>query len=255
MVSLRDPELYVPNLHWNVVRSRIHEYWDARSAPHISIMAKTRAGKSYLIRHGILPLARYDRVLIIDVKHNDETLMGLGKPVTRMPTKMRSWKSAIREEEPEENWYRLLPPKGVRNAARARGIVGEAFERVMREGDWIVVIDELRAVTDPAHPGLHLKPFYEEFILRGGSNGIATISASQEPRWCPGCFYTQSNAMFFSRIEDQAAQKRLTEVGSQKQLMEHVQSIQNRWWLYMDDYDETGERFWARTTVKRSWHR
>jgi hypothetical protein len=217
-------------------------------------MAQTRAGKSFLVRHGLLPLCKWDRVLIIDVKGNDRTLNGLGKPVREIPGRLHSMKQLLRDKKPEDNWFRLITYKGPKNVEQARDQVSEAFERVMREGDWVVIIDELRAITDPQSPGLHLKPYYEEFILRGGSNGVATVSCSQEPRWCPGSFYTQSNFFFFSRIEDDAAQKRLSEVGSAKALMPHITSIARRWWLYMDNMNDTGERFWAKTTVNPGWH-
>jgi hypothetical protein len=250
-MAIVTPQLVIPEMGWPVVQSRVNQFWAARDAPHISIMAQTRAGKSYLVRHGLLPLCKWDRVLIIDVKGNDRTLNGLGKPVREIPGRLHSMKQLLRDKKPEDNWFRLITYKGPKNVQQARDQVSEAFERVMHEGDWVVIIDELRAITDPQSPGLHLKPYYEEFILRGGSNGVATVSCSQEPRWCPGSFYTQSNFFFFSRIEDDAAQKRLSEVGSAKALMPHITSIARRWWLYMDNMNDTGERFWAKTTVKR----
>lgn len=249
MPRLDVPELVVPDLSWPMVQSRINQYWVAREAPHISVMAKTRTGKSYLVRHGLLPLCKNDRVLIIDVKGNDPTLAGLGQPVREIPGRLHSMRQLVRGRKPEDNWFRLVTYKGPKNREAAREQVTKAFERVIDEGDWVVVIDELRAVTDPQSPGLHLKPYYEEFILRGGSNGVATISCSQEPRWCPGSFYTQSNFYFFSRIEDEAAQKRISEVGSMKALLPHIQKIKRRHWLYMDDMEDSGDRFWARTMV------
>jgi hypothetical protein len=212
-------------------------------------MAQTRAGKSYLVRHGLLPLCRNDRVLFIDVKGNDPTLAGLGNPVAKIPSKLGGLKGLLRKPEPEEHWYRLRVHKGPRNREAARAQVTEAFERVLREGDWVVILDELRAITDPQYPGLHLKPYYEEFILRGGSNGISTVSCSQEPRWCPGAFYTQQNFTFLSRLEDLASQKRLSEIGSTRQLVPHVTKIARHNWLYMDNMDDSGDRFWARTKV------
>ena len=238
--------LTIPDLHWYAVRNRINMYWEAREAPHISIMGQTRSGKSYLVRHGILPLCRWDRVLIIDVKGDDKTLTGLGHPVRKLPGFTHGMKRLIREDRPGDNWFRLITHD---DFAAAREQVGEAFERVYHEGDWVVVIDELRAITDPRAPGLALKDHWERFILRGGSRGIATVNLSQEPRWCPGSFYTQSNFYLFSRLEDEAAHKRLSEIGSAKGLLPHITTIPRRWWLYMDNMDDSGDRFWARTTV------
>ena len=249
-VSALTDSLPILDMPWPDIRARVNEFWVAREAPHISIMAQTRAGKSYLVTRGLLPLCQNDRVLIIDSKGNDPTLAGFGKPVREIPNKVRtSWKSAWAKPEPRNHWFRLVMYKGPQNAAHARDQVRRAFDRIFSEGDWVVFIDELRTITDPQYPGLHLKPYYEEMILRGGSNGIASGSLSQEPRWCPGCFYTQSNFYFFSRIEDDASQKRLAEVGSSKQLGPELKRIPRHNWLYMDNMDDTGDRFWARTKV------
>lgn len=241
----------IPDVDWSVVESRLSEYWHALEAPHMSIMAATRSGKSFLVTRGIMPLVRNDRVLFIDAKGGkDKTTRTWGKPITALPNKFyRSWRSIIHGPEPEEHWYRMVIHSGPKNAARAQDQVRRAFDQILDEGDWILVFDELRVITDPSYPGLHLKNYYEEFILRGGSRGIATISLSQEPRWCPGAFYTQSNFYFFSRMEDEATHKRLAEVGSSKILLPHIQKIPRHRFLYMDNMDESGDRFWAKTKV------
>lgn len=245
------PEIDVPDLDWGVIQARVGEHWVARDAPHISIMAQTRSGKSFLVTRGLMPLCRNDRVLFVDVKGNDPTTRTWGRPVTQIPGRyFRSFRQIIRGPEPEEHWYRLVVHRGPQNVLKARDQVRRVFDQILDEGDWIIVLDELRAVTDPSSPGLHLKPYYEEFILRGGSRGIATISCSQEPRWCPGAFYTQSNFYFFSKIEDEATHKRLAEVGSTKSMIPHIQSIPRRQFLYMDNMDDDGTRFWAKTKVK-----
>jgi hypothetical protein len=242
--------LHIPTQRWEVVQSRLNQYWTAREAPHISIMAQTRAGKSYLVTRGIMPLCRNDRVLMIDVKGNDRTTSGWGKPVRELPTKAtQSIHQLWRGPKPEDHWFRLVTYAGPQNTERSRDQVRRALDRVLSEGDWVVYIDELRAVTDPSSPGLHLKPYYEEIILRGGSKGIASISLSQEPRWCPGAFYTQSNFYFFSRLEDEQTHKRISEVGSAKQLIPHIRTVPRRTWLYMDNMDDLGDRYWAKTTV------
>jgi hypothetical protein len=33
-------------------------------------------------------------------------------------------------------------------------------------------------------------------------------------------------------------------------LMPHITSIARRWWLYMDNMSDSGDRFWAKTTVR-----
>ena len=204
-VAVRET-LTIPQVDWLTIRGRINRYWEAREAPHISIMAQTRAGKTYLVRHGLLPLTKWDRVLILDFKGDDPTMRGLGRPVREIPGKLRSLAQLTRDKEPGENWFRLVAHK---NFDEARDQIGTALERVYDEGDWVVVTDELRALTDTQPPGLRLRWLWERMILRGGSRGLATVNLSQEPRWCPGSFYTQSNFYFFSRLEDEATHKRI----------------------------------------------
>jgi hypothetical protein len=212
----------------------------------MTIMGQTRSGKSYLVRHGILPLCKWDRVLILDAKGDDPTLQGLGKPVSRIPVFMRGMKRLMREDRPRDNWYRL---KIVRGWEAAHDQVGEALERVYREGDWIVVVDELRHLVDTRPPGIKLRDPWEELMMRGGSRGICMVNLSQEPRWLPSTFYTQGSFYWFSRLEDERVQSRICEVGSSKALLPHLQSIPKRKWIMMDNLDD--DRFFARTMVTR----
>lgn len=248
MPTVTEPTLTIPTVEWSVIRGRLQEFWDAREAPHISILAQTRAGKSFLVRHGIFPLCRWDRALIIDVKGDDPTLAGWGKPVREIPGRMHSMKRLIREDRPEDNWFRLIVHD---DWVTARDQVGEALSRVYDEGDWVVYTDELRAIVEPSEPGLRLRGLWERMVLRGGSRGIASVNASQEPKWCPSSFYTQSNFYAFSRIEDDLAHKRLAEIGSAKQIIPHVKVIPRRRWLWMDNVDVSGDRYWANTKVVR----
>ena len=238
-------ELVIPDVPWPVIRSRLQRHWVIRDAPHHSVMGQTRSGKSYLMRYGILDVCRYERVIIIDCKGDDATLSGLGKVVTRFPSKgLRSIKQLREDDDPYGNWYRLVISL---DWAVARDQVGEALTRVMQEGDWIVVIDELRVITDTREPGLNLAPQWEAIILRGGGKGVGAVNLTQEPRWVRGSFYTQGSFYWFSRVEDEAAQKRIGEIGSSRSLMEKLITIPRRRWIYMDNLED--DRFWGLTQV------
>jgi hypothetical protein len=211
----------------------------------MSIMGQTRSGKSYLTRYGILPTCQWDRVLFIDGKGDDRTIMGFGKVVNEFPSKpMRTARQLAQDRRPGENWYRLVTS---RDFTTARAQVKHALEQVMNEGDWVVIIDELRYITDSREPGLNLKPQWEAIILRGGGRGVGCVSLTQEPRWVPGSFYTQSSFYFISRVEDERAQLRLSEIGSSRALMEHLPTIPRRRWIMTDNLED--KRFWAYTQV------
>lgn len=238
-------ELIIPDVPWPVIRSRLQRLWTVRDAPHHSIMGMTRSGKSYLTRYGILDVCQWDRVLIIDCKGDDPTLSGLGRVVNRFPSKMtRSARQLMRDDQPRENWFRLVISS---DWAVAREQVQEALERVLEEGDWIVVIDELRVITDTRAPGLNLAPQWEAIILRGGFKGVGAVNLTQEPRWVRGSFYTQGSFYWISRVEDEASQKRIAEIGSSRSLIDHLGLIRRKKWIYMDNLED--DRFWAMTQV------
>jgi hypothetical protein len=225
--------------------------WVIQDAPHHSIMGQTRSGKSYLTRHGILDTCLYDRVLFIDGKGDDPTISGppgpgLGKVVERFPSKLhRSSRQFMKDkEEPRGQWFRLVTST---DWGRARDQVGEALTEAFREGNWVIVVDELRYVTDARMPGLNLGPEWEQIVLRGGSRGVGLVNLTQEPRWVRGSFYTQSSFYWMSRIEDEAAQKRVAEIGSSRGLLEVLGRIPRRMWVYMDNLED--DRYWALTKV------
>lgn len=239
-----DVQLTIPTVPFPHIRQRLNGLWVVREASHHSVIAQTRAGKSHLMRWGILDTCRFDRVLIIDTKGWDPTLLGLGKVVHRFPRRgMRSAKQLMHDGAAYENWFRLVTLDDF-NLAKEQ--VEEALIEVMREGDWIVVIDELRNVVDPREPGLGLRGRWEAIRLRGGGKGVGLVDMSQEPKWLPSSFYTQSAFYWFSKIEDKASQKRIQEVAGSDVLLPILRRIRRHWWVYTDDLED--ERFWAYTT-------
>lgn len=237
------PKLVIPVVPWHQIELRIRKHWVVRKNPHHSIIGQTGSGKSHLTRYGILATCEYDRVLFLDFKGDDETLRGFGHVVDHFPSKpMRSARKLMQEGRVGENWFRLVTS---RRWDVAKDQVGEALERVMDEGDWIVVVDELRVTTDTREPGLNLAPQWEAIVLRGRSRGVGLVNSTQEPRWVRGSFYTQSQFYWISNVEDEAAQKRIAEIGSSRALLDYLPHIPPLWWIYTDKLD--GTRFWALT--------
>lgn len=229
MVS--EPPLIIPQLQWGAVHNRLDEFWTAQDAPHHSIIAQTRGGKSYLITRGILPLTESDRVLIIDNKGDDPTLKGYGRPVANLNRITRDL--FVDKRKPRSQWYRLIVHD---DWEQARAQVLKALQVVYSEGDWVVVIDETRALTDPQVPGLRLRAEVERLWLRGGSRGISVVAATQAPRWVPSSFYDQASFAWIGRVEDEAAQKRMLEIGGlTKNMLPQIQQIERHKWLYLDN--------------------
>jgi hypothetical protein len=224
------------------VLRRVDRLWVPKQAPHHSIMGQQGSGKSYLITRGLLPLVARNNVLTIDSKGGDETLLGnCGRIVKNLPGRTRKLST---ERKPKENWYHLIVSE---NRGEAREQVANALDLIYKEGDWTVVIDETRAISDPRSPGLGLQPLLDRLWLRGRSRGINVIAGTQAPRWVPTSFYDQCNFVWCSRIRDQRAHQRVMEIGSMTR--DHIPvlaAIRKRQWLFMDDEeDET----WAALTT------
>lgn len=242
-----EASLGIRRVPWQQVIGRVDRLWVPNDAPHHSVVGQTRSGKSYMITRGLLPLVARDNVLTIDCKGGDKTLLGAcGKPVKRLPGRTRKLSS---ERRPKENWYHLLVAD---NRMEAIEQVHAALEQVYREGDWTVVVDETRALTDPStnrqSPGLGMGPQLDRIWLRGGGRGISLIAGTQAPRFVPSSFYDQPSFVWVSRIRDRRAHERVMEIGSMTR--DHIPvigRIRKREWLYMDDEEE--ETWQALTTL------
>jgi len=184
--------------------------------------------------HGLLPLCTKDNVLILDSKGDDPVLAQAGaRPVRAFPGKMRR---TLDNDRPRDGWLRLIIHDEV---GRAQDQVASALERVYAEGNWIVVIDETRAISDPRSPGLGLQPLLDRMWLRGRSRHICVVAATQAPRWVPSSFYDQCQFAWSSRIRDGRAHQRIMEIGSMTRAhIPHIARIRKRRWLYMDDEED-----------------
>lgn len=234
----------IPTVSWAQVIRRVDEKWKAEFAPHHSVMGQNGAGKSYLIVHGLLPLCVDDKVLIIDNKGDDPVLNSAGaRPVKQIPRQYR--RVATEDQKPKSGWYRLVVSE---HREKAIDQVGRALDQVYKEGEWVVVIDETRALSDPRSPGLGLQPELDRLWLRGRSRRIPVIASTQAPRWVPSSFYDQCQFVWCSRIRDDKAHLRIQEIGSMtRAYIPHIANIRKRRWLYMDD--EEDETWMAETGV------
>jgi hypothetical protein len=235
-----DPSL-IPTVPFEDVKSRMEDFWLPGQAPHHSIIAQTRGGKSYLIGEGILPLIEDEHVLIIDVKGDDPTFKEIGKPVNRIPRRgSRTFNDWLSEGKPREHWYRLIVSE---DWTDARNQVGKALLDCYKEHNWTVVLDETRALTDPRIPSLNLGPIVEQMWLRGGSKGICVVAATQGPRWVPKSFYEQAQFHWIGRVEDEDSQNRLREIGGMERYhLPQIKTLPKHHFVYTDNQDDTRYR-------------
>lgn len=239
--------LLVPWEEWPTVQHRVNQLWDPENTPHHSIIGLTGSGKSFLGINGILkPMCVWDRVLIIDSKRDDPLVSTVGRPIKDIPKK--TWANT-RRREPFDQWFRLEVIDGLGPVKRRekQAQVHKALERVYKDGDWVVYIDEIRDLTDPKPPNLGLAPWVDEIYRKGRSKRVSIIAATQAPRWVPASFYDQASFAWIGRLADEQKQKRLLEIGGMgKQYFGDISSLQRRQWLLAAD---NGEHL-ARTSVR-----
>lgn len=233
--SAKDTDVSIPTRSWKAVLQRVDQYWKPEFAPHHSVLGQNGAGKSYLIVNGLLPLCVDDKVCIIDNKGDDPVLKASGaKPVHVLPGELK--RVAFDDSQPKSAWYRLVVSD---DYGRAQDQVGNALQKIYKEGEWIVVLDETRAISDPRSPGLGLQPELDRLWLRGRSRHISVIASTQAPRWVPSSFYDQCQFVWCSRIRDERAHQRIMEIGSMTRAhIPAISRIRKRRWLYMDDEEE-----------------
>jgi hypothetical protein len=137
---------------------------------------------------------------------------------------------------PRDSWYRVIV---FDKTDQAQDQVGNALDTIYAEGNWIVVLDETRAISDPRSPGLGLQPLLDRMWLRGRSRHICVVAGTQAPRWVPSSFYDQCQFVWCSRIRDGRAHQRIMEIGSmQREMIPKIASVRKRRWIYMDDEED-----------------
>jgi hypothetical protein len=227
-------QISIPTREWDEVIHRVNKLWKPELAPHHSIFGQNGSGKTHLIVHGLLPLCQGDNVCIFDNKGDDPVINAAGaRRVRQLPSRLRR---TLDNDKPKEGWFQLVVSD---DTERARDQCGRALEQIYKEGNWIVVLDETRAISDPRSPGLGLQPLLDRLWLRGRSRHISVVAATQAPRWVPTSFYDQCQFAWCSRIRDERAHQRVMEIGSMTRAhIPHIARIRKRRWLYMDDEEE-----------------
>jgi len=222
-----------PWLDWATVRNAVNHAWDPLNNPHHLICGSTGSGKSYLAVNGILkPMCAMDRVLIVDTKGDDPIVSSIGKEVRELPR--MTWYSGMqRRDKPEQNWYRLVTHD---DTAQARQQVFRALSRCIKEGNWIVYLDEGVEVVDPHKPNLGLASIVSLGMRKGRSRRVPFIFSTQAPVYIPRWVVDQSSFTWIGRIRDEERQKRLIQIGGlARQDLPYIASLEKRQWLISAD--------------------
>jgi hypothetical protein len=204
---------------------------DWKPGDHVSVFAPTDSGKTYLVVRGLLPLWPEDYpCLVIDVKGDDPSLRGVGKPVDKLPG------GAQRRYLEHRQCYRLV----VRETAskedreRAQRKIIAALRTARAERGWIIEINEVRALSDARPPALGLAPYLEQLWLRGRPH-VTLIAETQRPAFVPGSMYDQPTHVYIGQILDKRARDRLHEIGGHTDQIEAgISQLQEYEFVYVN---------------------
>lgn len=232
----------VPWRDWATVSDYVNKSWDPKNTPHHSILGLTGSGKSYLAINGILGPCEGDRVVVFDVKGDDELVSTTGRAVRELPR--NTWYSRMsRREEPRDSWWRIVVHE---DRAKAQQQVYDALKRIHDEGNYITVLDELYFITAQKKEPLNLGGPVEKLYRLGRNRRNSIIAMTQSPRWVPSSFYDQASFAWIGRLRDESIQKRCLEIGGMsKKELPYLSELQRRQWLLSADNGE----YFARTKV------
>lgn len=199
----------------------------------MSILGPTGSGKTHLILKGLLPLwddrehpKDAQRVLFLDAKERDPILRGFAQEVDRFPSR------ADRKFRSSRPWFRLKIPSLLLGANRQeqRYVAYNALRHLYHEGDWVLVIDEVRPLVN-----LNLGDYLIELWERGRSANVTVIAGTQAPRFLPGHLYDQPTHIFAGRSLDDRTRLRLREIGGKTDTIKAaVGSLQRHEFVYVN---------------------
>lgn len=223
--------LSIPRVGWDEHHARMVDNWTIDETPHVSIIAPTGNGKTVLVMDGLMKALRDEKVAYLDVKGWDKEINRHAlHHVRRFPTRVeRRWKYG--NDTPQH--FHFLAVDGPET--------DKFIARCYAEGQWSVILDEERAITD-SHPSLGLKGRIDQLRLRGRGR-VCVIACTQAPRWVVSSFYEQASHLYIGRIDDKRARRRLQEIGGDTDTIDEVVSGLGRYeYLYIGPLAEDGRR-------------
>jgi hypothetical protein len=219
----------IPEVEFKRVASRVRNYWNpSLNNPHQGWFGMSRSGKSYAIRHGILPIAgNNSRIVVMDVKPGGErTWNGFGNDVAELP------RGFGRGNDGTPHYHMLVD-----NKAQAQRFL----EMIANDGSCIVVVDDARRITANA-PDFGLGNYVDQLLTIGAAIGITVIICANSTTWATSSLRDQCGIYWVGQITNQDERKRITGyAGLPKEAIPLIGRMKPKHFLYSDRYDESGE--------------
>ena len=170
---------------------------------HITLIGRTKSGKTTLAVGGLLPLPSIGRfVVVAGTKSRDPMYDAL-------LAKGYKFNNTGRLD------YRRAPHVIVRpeldSLADRRGqqeVFRRMLDQVFREGNWTLYLDEVRYLSDT----LRLQGDLETLWLQGRTLGVTMVASTQEPVSVPRVAFSQIEHLFVFRLTDRERITRAAEL-------------------------------------------
>jgi hypothetical protein len=171
----------VPSVPFAQVAGHVQREWQPRRRnPHHALYGLSGAGKSHLIRYGILPAAGpLAAVVVIDLKAGgDEVWDDWGTDVASIsdiPSPI-----GLGPGQPRRAFWRIVSDHGL-----TRGDVLPAIERLALEGRVILVMDDASSIIEAQgqRAGMGLGGLVDKMLREGRSNGLSVILGLNSTAW------------------------------------------------------------------------
>jgi hypothetical protein len=219
----------IPRIPITSVQARIDRFWNpAERGVHHVLIGPSGSGKSYLIRHGILPVRPHARVVVIDTKGGTDPVWNGYTPVAELPAAFGSERDG---GGPHGLLYRLVV-----DPADARRQVRRALDQVRTEAHAVLVVDDLRSVVEGEQIGA--RSALERVILETRSSGVTALLGSQDASWLPTSVKSQPAVLWIARQRNLKVARELADLsGWGKGLAGPITQIPPRSWIVTDAWD------------------
>lgn len=191
--------------------------WDWKQGEHVTIAAPTQTGKTVLARD----LARKRRnVITFATKRKDPSLDDyVANGWARI--------DSIRDLRPNMRRAIIWPkPRGTHRDTllHRKEVFHQAFDRIMRDGGWTVLMDELHYLSSREFLGLDIP--IKEIHHMGASQGITAVTLYQRPAFVPRIIYGSATHAFVARTSDRNDLRELSNLSTSAEPAEVRRMIQ-----------------------------
>jgi energy-coupling factor transporter ATP-binding protein EcfA2 len=188
-----------PRIPWDKFRTQILE-WE--SGEHFALIGPTGMGKTTMLLN-ILPIHPF--VTVFATKPRDKTMDGLIQSAGYV--RLEQWRSI----DPTQFPRRVLWPDATSldSDEIQKAVFKDAFQKIYREGNWTVALDETWYLDNV----LHLDGEIKKYLLQARSLGISLVTATQRPAWVPREIYSSCTHLMFWRTNDETDLRSLSGIG------------------------------------------